>query len=107
MEKLKPSLKPRLVALTSLRFFAAIIVVLYHCGQSTLQFMPLPFRGLIKNGYGAVGFFFVLSGFVLAYSYYTPMRSGVHGDQGVFWTNHFARIYPIYAIALLIALPMY
>jgi peptidoglycan/LPS O-acetylase OafA/YrhL len=97
----------RLNALTSLRFFAAAIVLLYHCGRHALWFMPLEIRGLMESGYDAVSFFFVLSGFVLAYSYYIPGSLGVRGGVRAFWKSRFARIYPIYVVASLIALPMY
>lgn len=69
--------------------------------------MPLAFRGLMKSGYDAVSFFFMLSGFVLAYNYYAPTSAAVRGGAPAFWKNRFARIYPIYLVAIIVALPQY
>ncbi|WP_369139991.1 acyltransferase family protein [Modestobacter versicolor] len=56
----------RLDSLTALRFFAAFAVVLYH---SWWAFTGNPDIGLLHYGYTAVGFFFTLSGLVLAWSW--------------------------------------
>jgi peptidoglycan/LPS O-acetylase OafA/YrhL len=70
-------------SLEALRGFAAIIVVFWHsmlgffpAGSGALQYFPLedsfvgqPWFGLL-NGDAAVGFFFVLSGFVLTRRYF-------------------------------------
>lgn len=50
-------------------------------------------------GYAGVGFFFVLSGYVLAINYPTVERAS-------FWWKRFARIYPMHALAYLLALPL-
>jgi peptidoglycan/LPS O-acetylase OafA/YrhL len=96
-----------LPALTSLRFFAALLVVLYHGGQEALAFMPALVRGILKSGVQAVGFFFVLSGFVLAYSYFVPGQNTIRNENSQFWKNRFARIYPAYFAGLLLALPIF
>ena len=62
----------RFPALTSLRFFAAAEVLIYHCGHDLLDTAPGPLRDLFSNGYEAVIFFFVLSGFVLTYAHRRP-----------------------------------
>jgi len=58
--------RPPLPTLTSLRFFAALNVVLFHlapqCSNGYL-------RNVVKSGPEMVEFFFVLSGFILAYVY--------------------------------------
>lgn len=97
----------RLDALTSLRFFAALVVVLGHCGGLAFASMPFWFHGLMQSGYQMVRFFFVLSGFVLAYSSYTPGDKAIRNGAIQFWKNRFARIYPAYFLALLIALPVF
>jgi peptidoglycan/LPS O-acetylase OafA/YrhL len=56
-----------------MRFFLAFWVVLFH-GYSPTGFLsavtfPNPLSRLFNTGYMAVGMFFVLSGFVLAYNY--------------------------------------
>ena len=97
-----------LAPLTSLRFFAAAIVIFHHCGRSAFEASPDWFRCFIQNGYQAVSFFFVLSGFILVYTYHQPDRpSGLKGTATAFWIARFARIYPSYALALCIALPAF
>ena len=59
--------------LTSIRLLFALLVVVFH-GQDTLEqggFDSWPFvvRAVVSHGYVGVSFFFVLSGFILSYSY--------------------------------------
>lgn len=105
--------RARLDRLTSLRFFAALLVVVFHFGNKGLQFgqdamanAPFWVQGLAQNGYSSVSFFFVLSGFVLAYNYFSDdSPSGLRVTPRAFWVARAARIYPVYIIALGIALP--
>jgi peptidoglycan/LPS O-acetylase OafA/YrhL len=98
-----------LPALTGLRFLLALWVILDHLtgpgmildarAHSLLQ----PIYALIRGGYLAVTTFFVLSGFVLARSYSGTIwnRSGVM-RYGV---GRVARVYPVYALSLLVVAP--
>ena len=52
-------------SLTSFRFLAALMVFVFHLGL--LQQYQL--------GAAGVSFFFVLSGFILAYNYHSKMKS--------------------------------
>lgn len=84
---------PPLKALTSVRFFAAMYVVLFHDRlQDTLTGVPVAAR-FIESGYTAVTLFFVLSGFILAYNY-PAVKS-----RKSFWIARFARVYPVYLLA--------
>ncbi|WP_413248292.1 acyltransferase family protein [Sinomonas flava] len=83
----------RLDSLTALRFAAAMLVVLYHTGRYILP-EAVPFTGL---GYFGVSFFFVLSGFVLAWS----MKAGT-GVRAFYW-KRFARIYPLHLVMTAVA----
>jgi peptidoglycan/LPS O-acetylase OafA/YrhL len=83
--------------LTSVRFLAASHVVLYHF--VSLSGLPWFVAGIVGSGYTGVSFFFVLSGFVLAYNYLRP-GSAVGFDKTKFWVARFARIYPVYVFAL-------
>lgn len=89
----------RLDALTGLRWWAALMVFLYHMRE----FAPLP--GSIKlvfdQGYLGVTFFFVLSGFVLTWS----MRPAVR--LSTFYWRRFARIWPAHMVALMLAIPVF
>jgi peptidoglycan/LPS O-acetylase OafA/YrhL len=91
---------PRDIAsLTSLRFFAALAVVLHHYEWELPTYVaPLP--GHFEKGYLAVDFFFILSGFVLAHVY----KAGIEAGQfkpGSFLVKRFARIYPMHLLTLL------
>ena len=88
----------RLDSLTGLRFFAAEMVVIHHFSN----FATLPFLWRYQ-GFGATGvtFFFVLSGFVLTWSF-RPADT-----PGRFYWRRFARIWPLHAVTTLLALPVF
>jgi len=89
--------RPRLPALTSLRFFAAFHVVIFHFQAMQIFIGPAWFQKLSSIGYVGVSFFFVLSGFILVYTY-----AGRPMILKNFWRARFARIYPAYAFSLLV-----
>ena len=89
-----PTLPKDLRRLTSLRAFAALFVFTDHLAlYSVLWHDVVPFR----IGFTAVSFFFILSGFVLAWS-----SSGQ--KPGPFYRRRFARIYPSYVFFLIVAM---
>jgi peptidoglycan/LPS O-acetylase OafA/YrhL len=89
--------RKHLPCLTGARFVAALLVVLFHFGR----LRPLP--GIVFSyGQQAVSFFFILSGVVLAYTYYEPIRSGLVGWSG-FINARLARIAPLQVATWLIA----
>lgn len=79
--------------LTSLRFFAAAAIVVGHI-SSTLAGLP----GDGRYGLG-VGFFFVLSGFILTYVY----RDFTSHSVRSFYLARFARLWPVHLFTFLIA----
>ena len=87
-------------ALTGLRFFAALHVVLFHFVPRAL--VPTWSHGLLELGPSAVTLFFVLSGFVMRYSY-TATFSGGDLDVGRFSVARLARIYPVFLLATAVA----
>ena len=91
---------PVLKALTSIRFFVALHVALYHLVRPFPLWGPL--TAFISAGYQAVGFFFFLSGFILAYSHAPEYELG-KGSARRFWVARFARIYPVYLLSMLFA----
>lgn len=101
-----PPAGPRahLVSLTSLRFFAALHVVIFH--EAQLLLADGPARRFAANGYLGVSFFYVLSGFILAYTYLEPVDVGPI-DRAKFWRARFARVYPVYLLALVVSLPVF
>lgn len=94
--------RPRLPALTSLRFIAALLVVFFHFQAVGVTVGPEWFRSLSSIGYVGVSFFFVLSGFILVYTY-----GGRAPGPAAFWRARFARIYPAYAFSLLATAPVF
>ncbi len=102
MPYLAQSVRPELPVLTSLRFFAALWVVLFHIREIGLWTGgPAPYVATIQLGYLGVSFFFVLSGFILVYVY-----SGRAVSKRRFWQARFARVYPAYLFSLLVTLPL-
>jgi peptidoglycan/LPS O-acetylase OafA/YrhL len=97
-----------LPALTGLRFIAALVVVLFHYRFLVpgLAESGAPAARLIQAGYIGVSVFFVLSGFILAYTYLEPDGT-MRGTMVAFWHARFARIYPAYALALAVSLPLF
>jgi peptidoglycan/LPS O-acetylase OafA/YrhL len=95
----------RLDGLTGLRFFAAIYVVVFHYATPSLVNAPRAVLNVALSGYVAVDFFFILSGFILAYNYLTPSGE-LKGTKRQFWAARFARIYPAYALSFLLVLPL-
>lgn len=95
-------LRPQIGSLTGLRFFAALYVFTFHFGAGFAERIGVPTQVVtfLKNGYIGVSFFFVLSGFILTYTY----RSGVQ-SLGKYWIARLGRIYPVYFLALMFALP--
>jgi peptidoglycan/LPS O-acetylase OafA/YrhL len=88
-------------SLTGLRFFAAALVVVFHFAR------PHDARLMTFIDHGAVGvmLFFVLSGFILSYSYSLgPGR--LRGDLRSFWVARFARLYPVYLLGILLFVPI-
>lgn len=92
-----------LKALTGIRFFAAFYVVIFHTrlSQNLVQSGHVTFGHFFGNGYLAVPMFFLLSGLILAYTY--AGQIGKPGDHRRFWEARFSRIWPVYAVSLLMA----
>jgi peptidoglycan/LPS O-acetylase OafA/YrhL len=89
----------RLDALTGLRCFAAVNIVLFHFSNPEWFGRLAP---VINAGYLSVSYFILLSGFVLAYNYAERARAG-QLDRKRFWKARFTRIYPIYFLSLVLA----
>lgn len=94
-----------LLGLTGIRFLAAVYVIIFHSRiGSVLKHGPLPLIGkFLVNGYLAVPLFFILSGFILAYTYAGRIQN--RSDYRRFFEARFARIWPVYALSLLVTFP--
>jgi peptidoglycan/LPS O-acetylase OafA/YrhL len=104
------SKRSALPAVTGVRFFLAMWVVVLHMETvnpffaAAIKRFPVFVQGVIDSGASAVGIFFLLSGFVLAYNY--DLSTRWEGKKlSNFWLARFARIYPVYCFALIVATP--
>jgi peptidoglycan/LPS O-acetylase OafA/YrhL len=90
----------RIGYLDAARGIAASMVMIYHyTGWKYPDNLYVKLSHLLFNGSDAVSFFFVLSGFVLAFPYIQSNRSL---DLGKFYINRVYRIYPAFMIALVL-----
>jgi peptidoglycan/LPS O-acetylase OafA/YrhL len=97
-----PISKSTLVPLTSVRFLAALRVALYHFvswGDKDYWW-----RGLLSTPI-SVTYFFVSSGFLLAYNYSERSDRG-EMDATRFLLGRVARLLPVYFLGLSVALPL-
>lgn len=105
-----PATKPRLAPLTGIRFFLALWVVVFHQTSPEgylgdwMEWFPAAVFSWLRTGYVAVGAFFVLSGFVLEYSY-PGSEAWSWRELTRFATARFSRIYPAYCLGLLLVAP--
>ncbi|HEO9142854.1 TPA: acyltransferase [Enterobacter asburiae] len=87
-----------LYGLTIFRFVAAFYVFIFHCNIRYPLTAPQWISNIIKNGAIGMTFFFVLSGFVLAWA----SRSGI---KERYLSLRIARIYPAYIMMGIVSLP--
>lgn len=90
--------------LTTLRFVFALMVFMSHCIIFDKSLNPFLYH-LFKEGYVGVNFFFILSGFILAYTYQHKFVKNTISKSS-FYIARFARIYPLHILTLLIWLYM-
>lgn len=90
--------------LNSLRFFAALLVLMQHTetirkknGLENLEWL-----GLFRNGVNAVTFFFVLSGFLITYLLLKENDKTHTVNIGRFYIKRMLRIWPLYFLIFFI-----
>ncbi len=94
-----------LKALTSLRGLAAMAVVAAHYTATAQLITKRVIPSLVPHGYVAVDFFFVLSGFIMCYTYLDSFERGRPGAYRDFLARRVARILPLHvALVLLLSL---
>ena len=84
--------------LTSLRFLAALAVFISHVPGVSLGTAYLLSRP-------AISFFFILSGFILAYNYHGSFVRLERQSVNNFYLARVARVYPTHALTFLLSLP--
>lgn len=93
----------RLDSLTSLRAFAALGVFFSHMGfiqNSSNEYLASTFK-YFNLGYSGVTFFFILSGFILTYSFTNTKKVSVVKFSD-FLMHRIFRIYPVHILCLFI-----
>ena len=95
----------QLLQLTSLRFFAALAVLFFHQGYLSSKDNPIKdFASIFfTEGYAGVSFFFVLSGFILSYSYQNNLLSREISAKK-YLLLRLARIFPLHLVIAFIFL---
>lgn len=95
-------------ALTGIRFVAAVWVLLFHLRGSLSVSFPEVIAWidpLLSHGDMGVDLFFVLSGLILTYNYVDRMgHSFSSGNTYTFYCARIARVWPVAALTLMIAL---
>ncbi len=91
-----PVRRPAIPALTGARFFAALWVLLLH--WNGLYPTDTWFTPVVESGGAGVPFFFVLSGFVLAWNYQGELSLTTDHRKATlrYLLRRFARLYPLY-----------
>ena len=100
--------KPRLDALTGVRFIAALHVIAFHLYHHFClsEGAPPGLHDLLKAGHLGVALFFVLSGFILGYNYLERIPHTA-AQRRAFLGARFARVYPVYLLGLLVTAPFF
>ena len=106
IQKSQPARLPDTInELTSVRFFAALFVVLFHIHDDTPLLTNLPTQFFLK-GYLGVDIFFILSGFILTHVYLRQWQDR-RFRYGQFMLNRFARVYPLHLVMTLAFVALY
>lgn len=102
-----PAPRKTIDALTGIRFFAAAWVVLFHFGDELRSIFPgwRHAERFTASGYLGVDLFFILSGFIIAYTYLATFTGRVRllDVQRFLWLR-LARMYPVHLFTLVVLL---
>lgn len=85
-------------ALTSLRFFASLFVLLLH-SRAILPPAVHDYTSIVVRGGLSVDFFMILSGFILSHAYFGSIERGSFDNVQFFW-KRLGRIYPLHLMTL-------
>ena len=93
--------KGMLDALTSFRFIAAFMVFVWHSHvfhSSLIRY---------ELGYVGVGFFYILSGFILTYVYFEKLKKKNVKNIKKFYIARVAKLYPVHIVTFLASIPFF
>jgi len=90
--------------LNGLRFIAAFLVVMHHSETIRKKYglLHLEDFSLFRNGFNAVSFFFVLSGFLITYLLLKEQKQTSAISIRHFYVRRILRIWPLYFLLVLI-----
>ena len=97
--------KPHYELLDGLRGVAALLVVFYHIFEGLSFAAGGTLITVINHGYLAVDFFFILSGFVIVYSY--DDRLGKSMCLGIFFKRRLIRLHPMIVMGAVLGVIFY
>lgn len=94
--------RPHITGLTGIRALAAAWVVIEHFRDPLFTLIPafLAVDDYVKAGFLGVEVFFVLSGFIIAYTYADQFECFTWTSYRKFMLLRFARIYPVHLVTL-------
>ncbi len=92
------SVNQHILSHDGLRGIAALLVAIFHIAQNGDFAHQLEAMPLIANAWIFVDFFFVLSGFMMAWSYGDRLHTGL--DARVFMIRRIGRLYPLHLVML-------
>lgn len=95
----------RIEQLTFTRFIAVFAVVIFHFGTKIFPFNQPAVSAIFTSAYLGVSYLYILSGFVMIIAYQKKTATGISLKS--FFKNRFARVYPLYLLALIITLSYY
>jgi exopolysaccharide production protein ExoZ len=102
----EPIARPTLMFIQCLRGIAALLVVLFHLGERSTELLGRDFAfDIFRMGRSGVGFFFVLSGFIIFFVHKRDLGEPSRIRQCAY--KRFVRIYPFYLIVTCFALTVY
>lgn len=88
----------KITQITFTRFVAALAIVISHFNKDVFLYkIPYLSEVFLRANVG-VSYFFILSGFIMIVAYHKKEKIG-YSD---YYRNRFARIYPLYAVGLLL-----
>ncbi|UZO82531.1 acyltransferase [Aquimarina sp. ERC-38] len=97
-----------LTNLQAFRFIFAVFVFASHLNYVIPEYSTVwkcLYRYIFREGFIGVTFFFMLSGYILAYRYYDSFQQQ-NFSFTIFLNRRIARLLPVYYLSLLIALPL-
>jgi peptidoglycan/LPS O-acetylase OafA/YrhL len=87
-------------ALTSLRGVAAMAVVMQHFSTTVQSHTAVPIPSLVPHGYVAVDLFFVLSGFIISFTYFDDFFHRSFRATPKFILKRLGRLFPLNLFAV-------